>query len=118
MSKKHDFLRSEQNRDRHPESGMKGSATQVAEEERRSTVQDVAPEDRQEPNRGKYGNDRNKVGNTLPTQKNEGRRTPESRNDRQSVAGGAMNIVQARTGGKGAGRGSRGGGSVGGGGAV
>ncbi len=118
MSKKHDFIRSEQNRDRHPESGMKGSAAQVAEEERRGTVQNVAPEDRQEPNRGKYGNDRNKVGDTQPTQKNEGRRTPESRHDRQTISGGPMNVIQARTGGKGAGRGPRGGGSVGGGGAT
>ena len=42
-----------------------------------------------------------------PTQKNEGRRTPQSRHDRESHIGGE-NQNQARTGGHGGGRGSRG----------
>lgn len=109
MSKKHDFLRSEQNRDAHPDSGMRGSAAQQSEEQRRSSVQSVSAQDRQEPQQGKVANDHNKVGEGTPTQKNEGRRTPESRHDRQTMVGGAMNVIQARTGGKGAGRGTRGG---------
>lgn len=113
MSKKHDHLRSEQNRDRHPESGMKGSAAQVAQAQGNAAA---AGPSSQAPKQGKYANDHNKVGNKRPTQKNEGRRTPESRSDRQTLSGGPMNVVQARTGGKGAGRGPRGGGSVGGGG--
>jgi hypothetical protein len=112
MSKKHDFLRSQQNRDKHPDSEMVGSAASVEEEQRRATVQNVSEQDRQEPNRGKVGNDHNKMGETHATQTHEGRRTPESRHDRETQVG-TMNVVQARTGGKGAGRGPRGG-SVGG----
>ncbi|WP_236589629.1 hypothetical protein [Ramlibacter aurantiacus] len=108
MSKKHDFLRSEQSRDKHPESEMVGSAASVEEEQRRTSVQNVSRQDRQEPHRGKIENDHNKMGQTHPTQKNEGQRTPESRHDRQVMAGGT-NVVQARTGGKGGGRGTRGG---------
>ncbi|MBC7602610.1 MAG: hypothetical protein H7255_08125 [Ramlibacter sp.] len=37
---------------------------------------------------GKSQNDVNKVGHQAPTQKNEGRRTPESRSDRESKIGG------------------------------
>ncbi len=36
---------------------------------------------------GKVANDTNKQGSQKPTQKNEGKRTPESRNDRESNAG-------------------------------
>ncbi|MEJ7930274.1 hypothetical protein WG922_09830 [Ramlibacter sp. AN1015] len=108
MSKKHDFLRNEQSRDKHPDSEMVGSAASVEEQERRASVQNVSPQDRQEPNQGKYGNDHNKMGEQTPTQTNQGQRTPQSRNDRDNVNGGT-NVVQARTGGKGAGRGSRGG---------
>jgi hypothetical protein len=116
MTKKHDFLRSEQSRDKHPESGMVGSASAVQEAQRRQSVENVSDQDRQEPHTPKYSNDHNKMGETKPTQTNQGRRTPQSRHDRQTISGGPMNVVQARTGGKGAGRGPRGGGSVGGGG--
>lgn len=109
MSKKQDFLRSEQNRDKHPDSKMTGSATSVQEGVARKGVQRVSPQDRQMPQSPKYGNDHDKMGNTEPTQTNQGRRTPASRHDRQIVSGGPMNVVQARTGGKGGGRGSRGG---------
>jgi len=109
MSKKQDFIRSQQNRDKHPESGMAGSARAVQEESRRRTVQKASAQDRQAPMSGKLSNDHNKMGETKPTQKNEGRRTPESRHERQTISGGPMNIVQARTGGKGGGRGTRGG---------
>lgn len=112
MSKKHDFLRSQQNRDKHPESEMVGSAASVMEAQHRAAAQGTGDADAQAPQQGKIANDHNKVGQTHPTQKNEGRRTPESRHDRETLAG-TMNVVQARTGGKGAGRGPRGG-SVGG----
>jgi hypothetical protein len=108
MSKKHDFIRSEQNRDKHPESGMAGSAAALEEKQRRTSVQRAAAQDRQAPHSGKYSNDHNKMGDTKPTQTNQGRRTPQSRHDRQVTAG-ATNVVEARTGGKGGGRGSRGG---------
>ncbi|MDB5897829.1 MAG: hypothetical protein JWP22_2892 [Ramlibacter sp.] len=116
MTKKHDFLRSEQSRDKHPDSGMVGSAAALEEEQRRNSVQAAGDQDRQEPHTPKLSNDHNKVGETKPTQTNQGRRTPQSRHERQTVSGGPMNIVQARTGGKGGGRGPRGGGTVGGGG--
>jgi hypothetical protein len=115
MSKKLDFLRSEQSRDKHPESGMVGSATDLTAKQVRASAK-KASADQQEPHTPKYANDHNKVGETKPTQTNQGRRTPQSRHDRQTISGGPMNIVQARTGGKGGGRGPRGGGSVGGGG--
>lgn len=88
MSKKHDFIRSEQSRDKHPDSEMVGSAASVEEQQRRQSVQNVSPQDRQEPHRGKYGNDHNKMGESTPTQSNEGRRTPESRHDREMLIGG------------------------------
>lgn len=109
MSKKQDFLRSEQNRDKHPESKMTGSAASVQEESARQSVQRVSPQDRQVPPSPKYSNDHNKMGDTEPTQINQGRRTPASRHDRQVISGGAMNVIEARTGGKGGGRGTRGG---------
>ena len=46
---------------------------------------------------GKVANDSNKSGAQNPTQKNEGRRTPESREDRQSHVG-SDNQTQARKG--------------------
>ncbi|HYD76168.1 hypothetical protein [Ramlibacter sp.] len=107
MSKKQDFLRQEQSRAKHPESGMVGSAAAVEEQSRRRSVQSVRPQDRQAPLSGKYANDHNKQGDKAPTQSNEGRRTPQSRHDRQITAG-PQNVVEARTGGKGAGRGPRG----------
>lgn len=87
MSKKHDFLRSEQNRDKHPDSKMAGSAASVQEGAARQGVQRVSPQDREVAQSPKYSNDHNKMGDTEPTQ---------------------------NTGGKGGGRGSRGG-NVGGG---
>ena len=111
MSKKQDFLRSEQNRDKHPDSHMKGSASEVASHSQAKGN----PADHQIPGTPKLSNDHNKVGNKEPTQTNQGRRTPQSRHDRQTISGGPMNVVQARTGGKGGGRGPRGGGTVGGG---
>ncbi|MEJ6020942.1 hypothetical protein [Ramlibacter sp. PS4R-6] len=65
------------------------------------------PKDKQAPQTGKVENDRNKAGEQAPTQKNEGRRTPQSRHDRESHIGG-NNQNQARTGGKRGGRGSNG----------
>ena len=44
--------------------------------------------DEQAPLSGKVENDSNKVGEQKPTQKNEGRRTPESRHDREAQVGG------------------------------
>ena len=46
------------------------------------------PQDRQAPLSGKVENDFNKVGEQRPTQKNEGKRSPKSRHDRESHIGG------------------------------
>ncbi|QJW83157.1 hypothetical protein HK414_00290 [Ramlibacter terrae] len=46
------------------------------------------PEDKQASQSGKNENDSNKQGEQAPTQKNEGRRTPESRHDRENQVGG------------------------------
>jgi hypothetical protein len=54
--------------------------------------------DKQAPLSGKVENDFNKLGEQKPTQKNEGRRTPASRHDRESQLGGD-NQSQARRGG-------------------
>jgi hypothetical protein len=110
MSKKQDFIRSEQSRDKHPDRQIKGSAADMAT--RGQAKGNVA--DHQLPGTPKLSNDHNKVGNQEPTQTNQGQRTPKSRHERQIIAGGPMNVVQARTGGKGGGRGPRGGGTVGG----
>lgn len=53
--------------------------------------------DQQEPETGKVANDHNKLGETAPTQKNEGKRTPESRGDRDSQLG-SSNQNQSRRG--------------------
>jgi hypothetical protein len=45
------------------------------------------PADKQAPHSGKVENDFNKVGEQAPTQKNEGRRTPQSRHDRDTQVG-------------------------------
>jgi hypothetical protein len=66
------------------------------------------PQDEQTPQSGKVANDSNKTGGEAPTQKNEGRRTPESRHDREGHLGGS-NQNQVRTGQ--AGQGERSGGS-------
>ena len=55
------------------------------------------PRDEQAPQSGKVENDRNKLGNTLPTQKNEGKRTPASRSDQESQLG-SSNQNQSRRG--------------------
>ena len=54
--------------------------------------------DKQAPLSGKVENDFNKLGEQKPTQKNEGRRTPGSRHDRESQLG-SDNQSQARKGG-------------------
>ena len=54
--------------------------------------------DKQAPLSGKVENDFNKVGNEAPTQKNEGKRTPQSRHDRESHVG-SQNQSQSRQGG-------------------
>jgi hypothetical protein len=53
--------------------------------------------DKQAPHSGKVENDSNKMGEQRPTQKNEGRRSPESRHDRESHVG-SDNQTQARKG--------------------
>ena len=46
------------------------------------------PQDKQAPASGKSGNDTNKLGKAeAATQKNEGRRTPKSRHDRDNLIG-------------------------------
>lgn len=55
-----------------------------------------APQDKQAALSGKVGNDTNKQGKEAPTQKNEGRRTPESRHDREDHIG--NNQVKVRRG--------------------
>lgn len=45
------------------------------------------PADKQAPRSGKIENDFNQQGEQVPTQKNEGRRTPKSRHDRESMIG-------------------------------
>jgi hypothetical protein len=45
------------------------------------------PQDKQAPLSGKVENDFNKIGNEAPTQKNEGKRTPQSRHDREDHIG-------------------------------
>jgi hypothetical protein len=112
-SKKQDFIRSEQNRDKHPERNQVGSAAAVQEQQAQAGARKATSRDRQEPHTPKASNDHNKMGGKDATQTNQGRRTPESRHDRQTMNG-TMNVVEARTGGKGGGRGTRGG-NVGGG---
>lgn len=55
-------------------------------------------QDQQAARSGKVENDSNKLGKGQPTQKNEGRRTPLSRHDREDHIGGAANQNQVRTG--------------------
>jgi hypothetical protein len=64
-------------------------------------------QDKQAALSGKVENDTNKLGKERATQKNEGRRTPQSRSDREDHIGGASNQNQLRTGR--AGQGERGG---------
>ena len=55
------------------------------------------PRDEQEPNTGKVANDHNKVGEQALTQKNEAKRTSESRTDREAHIG-SSNQTQSRRG--------------------
>ena len=98
MSKKQDFLRSEQSRDAHPERDQVGSPAAAASDSAGA----------QTSHGGKVANDHNKMGNQAPTQTNQGQRTPESRHDRQTLGAGPQNQVSARKGGGGAGRTPRG----------
>jgi hypothetical protein len=56
------------------------------------------PQDEQVGQSGKNVNDTNKQGEQKPTQKNEGRRTPESRHDREDHISGKANQKLVRTG--------------------
>ena len=100
MSKKHDFLRSEQSRDKHPERDQVGGPAAAADASGQAEPQAS--------HGGKVANDHNKTGNQAPTQTNQGQRTPESRHDRQTLGAGPQNQVSARKGGGGAGRTPRG----------
>jgi hypothetical protein len=104
MSKKQDFLRDEQSRQKHPERHQVGSPA----DEAARTAQGHSAVDQQQPQTGKVANDHNKAGNQQPTQTHQDRRTPESRHDRQTMGAGPQNQVSARKGGGGAGRTPRG----------
>lgn len=58
---------------------------------------DEAPHDNQQAGSGKIENDRNRRGKQPPTQKNEARRSPASRHDRESQLG-SDNQSRARRG--------------------
>ena len=55
------------------------------------------PQDKQTPHTGKVENDSNKMGGQDVTQLNQGKRTPESRSDREAHVGGS-NQSQSRRG--------------------
>ena len=55
------------------------------------------PRDKQEPNASKVENDNNKLGEQETTQLNQGKRTPDSRSDRETHIGGS-NQSQSRRG--------------------
>jgi hypothetical protein len=96
MTKKKDFIRSEQSRDKHPDRLMAGSA---ASEELRGSAKankDAFPNDRQAAHSGKVENDHNKIGEQAPTQRNEGRRTPESRHERMEPRGGHNQVSERK----------------------
>ncbi|MEY4653240.1 MAG: hypothetical protein RI884_1821 [Pseudomonadota bacterium] len=59
--------------------------------------------DAQTPHTGKVANDHNKLGDQAPTQKNQGARSPLSRNDRDTQVG-SMNQSRMRQGGVGGGQ--------------
>ena len=85
-SKKLDHLRDEQSRDAHPERDQVGSPLQ--QQAKAEAAEDAALDpDRQPSATGMVANDRNKGGEQHPTQKNEPRRTPGSRHDRDSQLG-------------------------------
>lgn len=52
------------------------------------------PEDKQAAQSGKVENDTNKLGKAQATQKNEGRRTPRSRHDREDHIGNNQSKVR------------------------
>ena len=104
MSKKQNFLRDEQSRQKHPERHQVGSPADAPAR----SAQPPSPADQQEPHTGKVANDHNKTGQQPPSQTNQGRRTPQSRHDRQTMGAGPQNQVSARKGGGGAGRSPRG----------
>jgi hypothetical protein len=54
------------------------------------------PRDKQQEQSGKVENDRNQLGDTAPTQLNQGQRSPHSRHDRESHVG-SGNQTQSRT---------------------
>jgi len=56
----------------------------------------TSPRDAQTPHTGKVVNDRNKLGDQAPTQKNQGVRSPQSRSDRESQVGGTNQSRQRR----------------------
>lgn len=58
-------------------------------------MKNTTPKDQQEPGQGKVENDHNRQGKQEPTQKNEARRTPESRHDRDAQVG-SQNQTQSR----------------------
>jgi hypothetical protein len=64
---------------------------------KKARANNANPADRQAPLSGKVENDFNKLGEQKPTQKNEGKRTPESRHDRETHVG-SQNQTQARKG--------------------
>jgi hypothetical protein len=53
------------------------------------------PQDEQQQHTGKVENDTNKQGDKAPTQKNEGRRTPQSRHDREALIGNNQSKIRA-----------------------
>ncbi|WP_374674857.1 hypothetical protein [Ideonella sp.] len=54
------------------------------------------PRDKQQEQSGKVENDRNQLGDTAPTQLNQGQRSPQSRHDREAHVG-SGNQTQSRT---------------------
>ena len=64
---------------------------------KQSRLNKAAKEREKQSDGGKAANDTNKQGGQKATQKNEGQRTPESRNDRESHVG-SDNQSQARQG--------------------
>lgn len=60
-------------------------------------TQSQNPRDQQTPHARKVENDHNKLGDQQTTQLNQGKRTPESRSDRESHVGG-NNQSQSRRG--------------------
>jgi hypothetical protein len=81
----------------HPANGAGDSTPKEISMSNKAKANQSNPKDRQAPLSGKVENDFNKQGEQKPTQKNEGRRTPESRHDRETQVG-SQNQTQARKG--------------------